>query len=282
MSDQYITTGQLGNVMRLIALGGQTGLLRVVRGQGNTREGGEVQFINGRITTAIVGQMMGRSAIAVLHSWSESAYLFEDGIFYEPQGPEIVVDWNAVTSSGSLPPMGSGSFPPGSFPQGQSGPIPSPGPHSQPNLSIPAQGGSGPMSGSYPPQSNYGLGNGTYPPGSGSFPPGSGPMPGYGTGPLPRPEAWGAPDSGSLPGQSSPPQPVPPQVAARLARPGTILVRTMRFDPNAMQTLDRRERQVILLIDGRRTIDEVLRLTRRSQEEIRAILAHLIMLGLVE
>jgi hypothetical protein len=292
MSDQYITTGQLGNVMRLIALGGQTGLLRVVRGQGGTREEGQVQFINGRITTAIVGQMMGGAAIAVLNSWSESAYVFEDGIFYEPQGPEIVVDWNAVTSSGSLPPIGSGSFPPGSYIPGQSGQIPPPGQRSQPNLSQPVPGGSGSMSGSfpppvsgpspYPPQANPGS-NGSYPPGSSPYQPGAGQPPGYGTGPMPRPTTgWGAPDSGSLPGQSYPPQQLPPQIVARLARSAAILVRTARFDPNAMQALDRRERQVILLIDGRRTIDDVLRLTRRSQEEIRAILAHLIMLGLVE
>ena len=46
--------------------------------------------------------------------------------------------------------------------------------------------------------------------------------------------------------------------------------------------LDRRERVVLLLIDGRRSLIDLVRLTRRSEQEIQAILAHLAALRLIE
>jgi hypothetical protein len=45
--------------------------------------------------------------------------------------------------------------------------------------------------------------------------------------------------------------------------------------------LDRRERMVLLLIDGQRSISDLIRLTRRSEQELYAVLNHLRLLGLL-
>ena len=46
--------------------------------------------------------------------------------------------------------------------------------------------------------------------------------------------------------------------------------------------LDRRERMVLLLIDGRRNLSDLARLTRRSDREIYQVLDHLSGLGLIQ
>lgn len=46
--------------------------------------------------------------------------------------------------------------------------------------------------------------------------------------------------------------------------------------------LDRRERMVLLLVDGHRTLIDLVRLTRRNEQELQTILAHLAALGLIE
>lgn len=46
--------------------------------------------------------------------------------------------------------------------------------------------------------------------------------------------------------------------------------------------LDRRERMVLLLIDGHRSAADLVRLTRRGEQEVQQILSHLASLGLIE
>jgi hypothetical protein len=45
--------------------------------------------------------------------------------------------------------------------------------------------------------------------------------------------------------------------------------------------LDRRERMALMLVDGKRTIADLARLTRRQEQEFYSVLAHLEALGLV-
>jgi hypothetical protein len=290
MSEQYLSTSRLGNVIRLIGLGRQTGLLRVVRGQGATREEGEVQFVDGQIASATVGQLSGGAALAILQQWGESWYLFLDGVNRLQGtntsqslgwGPGVTGDMQPPASSGSYPSSpsytpqpGYGSQPPyGSNPGGSQPPY-----RSNPGTSQPPYG-SNPGT-SQPPYGapEYGAGYATNPMTAPSGPMGpmgpSGPLP-----PNNRPY-----DSGSLPGQGYPsgPQVIPPQVMQRLADYSAILRRLSMQNPVDMPQLDRRERQMLLLIDNRRTIGDLVRLTRRSDDEIRSILAHLIILGLVE
>jgi hypothetical protein len=46
--------------------------------------------------------------------------------------------------------------------------------------------------------------------------------------------------------------------------------------------LDRRERMVLLLVDGQRTVADLARLTRRTEQEVYAVLSHLELLGLAQ
>jgi hypothetical protein len=273
MGEQYLSTSRLGNVMRLIALGRQTGLLRVVRGQGATREEGEVQFIDGQIAMATVGQLTGGAAVAVLQNWGESFYLFLDGVNRLQQGSTSsnLGGWGN-TNSDSLPPTGSGSYPASNF--GASNPPNTP-------TGYPSQSGSF-NNQSYPPQpgynsqSNYGPQSGYGPPQDYGTPSNPNMNSGYPSGSMPN----GA-DSGSFPGQPRAIN-ISPQVMQKLTNQGYVLRRLTATNPAEMPSLDRRERQMLLLVDNRRTIADLIRLTRRGNDEIRAILAHLIALGLVE
>lgn len=58
--------------------------------------------------------------------------------------------------------------------------------------------------------------------------------------------------------------------------------RTSRVDLADPLPLDRRERMVLLLVDGRRSVADLARLTRRTEPEVRAVLGNLKMLGLIE
>jgi predicted transcriptional regulator len=46
--------------------------------------------------------------------------------------------------------------------------------------------------------------------------------------------------------------------------------------------LERRERMLLLLIDGRRSVADLVRLTRRDEHEVQAVLEYLLTLGLIE
>jgi hypothetical protein len=84
-------------------------------------------------------------------------------------------------------------------------------------------------------------------------------------------------------GSSFPPGPHPANPAVAVGAPPAIPPRrTSRADFNEPLPLDRRERMILLLVDGRRSLDDLARLTRRSSEEVQAVLANLRMLGLVE
>jgi hypothetical protein len=238
MSEQYLSTSRLSNVMRLIALGRQTGLLRVVRGQGSSQEEGEVQFVDGQIAMATVGQLSGSAAFAVLQNWGESSYMFLDGVNrLQPFQTSDNLAWGAPPNSGSLPPIGSGSFPT----SGYSNAPPTYGNQYEYGSSQP---------GGQPPSMRPGSATGwpAYPPsGQPTFPPGNA-----------------------------------SQHLSQRLQMAYVPRRLTNVNPAESTSLDRRERQLLLLVDGRRTIIDLVRLTRRGDEEIRYILAHLIALGLVE
>jgi hypothetical protein len=57
--------------------------------------------------------------------------------------------------------------------------------------------------------------------------------------------------------------------------------RTALGDQFEQLPLDRRERMALMLVDGQRTIADLARLTRRQEQELYAVLAHLEALGLI-
>ncbi len=67
-------------------------------------------------------------------------------------------------------------------------------------------------------------------------------------------------------------------------RPEQLAARPRRTTPSMnvdQLPLDRRERMVLLLVDGQRTVMDLVRLTRRSEGDLLAVLNHLRILGLV-
>lgn len=263
MAAQYLSTSRLGNVIHLITLGHQSGILRVVRGQGATREVGQIRFVDGQPTAALLGHLSGSAAMNVLSNWGESYYAFDEG---------------AVGDDGSIVPMagestsGAAKSWPASDSSWGSGPF-SPAPTSPPT------GGSLPgslQSGSWP---SYGYPSPT-PPRLPSQP--SAPLSRYGnTGGLP---GDGVADSqpGAPLGYPVVTRTVPGAPGTAVGSPTGVPRRIMRDEQADALPLDRRERMVLLLVDGRRSISDLARLTRRTESEVQSVIGHLTMLRLVE
>lgn len=238
MTEQFLSTSRLGNVIQLIALGKQTGVLKAIRGLGAAREQGEIHFANGQPTFASLGQMVGNAALTVLQNWGESQYIFLEGPLPQPEQLPYQTNRLGRMDEGSAPqsgPFGARPAPrflPGSNRQANGFPS-----HTAP-LSLTPDPGAG----------NRGntTGNLQYP--GGAF---SGPL-----APVPMRRDL-------LQGQF-----VPRRVNA---------VEHLENLP-----LDRRERMVLLLVDGHRSLADLVRLTRRSEQEIQAILSHLSALRLIE
>jgi hypothetical protein len=240
MTEQFLSTSRLGNVIQLIALGKQTGVLKVIRGLGAAREQGEIHFMNGQPTFASLGQMVGNAALTVLQNWGECQYIFLEGALPLPDRSLFQVDTMGRSGEYFAPPSGGFDPRPGprypSPPNRQTGGIPS--------FTTPLSSNPGPDTGF---GGNRNTGNLSYP------------------------------DSTSLSG------PLSPLPKRRDALPAHFIPqRVISIDRLEELPLDRRERVVLLLIDGRRTLTDLVRLTRRSEQEIQAILAHLAALRLIE
>jgi Domain of unknown function (DUF4388) len=269
MPSQYLSTSRLTNVIQLISLGRQSGILRVVRGHGPAREMGQIQFVDGQPTAALLGQLTGTAALNVLANWGESYYIFDD---------------TPIGADGGMEPAGSSleNSPYGRWPTGDAGWMGRSGQISQ-GLGSGPQGGTGASWPAYDPLSPLSPPPSTPPPPSylpGPRPPAAPSMPvsGYGhTGWLPgsRP-----PQPGASPTQPSGIRPAVP--ATGVQSRGSFPRRTGRVDLSEPLPLDRRERMVLLLVDGRRNVADLARLTGRSEEEVRAVLGNLKMLGLIE
>jgi hypothetical protein len=240
MTEQFLSTSRLGNVIQLIALGKQTGILKAIRALGSTREQGEIHFVNGQPTFASLGQMVGNAALTVLQNWGESQYIFLEGSLPQPERPPYQtgpLGWPGETTAP----------PPGGF-NARTTPRFTPSPNRQatnfPSFTTPL-----------PTNPGFDSGNG------------------------------GNRNTGSFPSRDTNPfsGPLPPIAPRRDGIPGHFIPqRLTSIDRWENLPLDRRERMVLLLIDGRRSLHDLVRLTRRSEQEIQAILAHLAALRLIE
>ncbi len=241
MTEQFLSTSRLGNVIQLIALGKQTGVLKAIRGLGSTREQGEIHFMNGQPTFASLGQMVGNAALTVMQNWGECQYIFLEGALplqdrfpYQSDAPGRAGEYGAPPSGGSVPTRPTSPYP--TAPNRQI--------TGAPAFTTPLPFNPGPDSGI---GGNRNTGNLSYR-GNNQY---SGPL-------SPRPARHDL-----LQGEFI------PQRLTSLERLEDL-------------PLDRRERVVLLLIDGRRSLSDLVRLTRRSEQEIQAILAHLAALRLIE
>lgn len=258
MAAQFLTTSRLNNIINMISLGQQSGILRVIRGQGPTREIGQIKFVDGQPVTALLGQLTGPNALTVLTNWGECIYSFDEHAADDME--------NDAAFGGSSPRVSSepGRYSPTSSNLGASWPsqgFPSNASQSQTPFSGPLSGGQpsyATMPGaSYPTYGSSGAGyNGqgqrydTNPDTSAGY------ASGYPAGP----------GGGSL----------PPAVLM------TVPQRTVLAEAVEQLPLDRRERMLLLLVDNRRTLSDLARLTRRSEREVLGVLEHLSTLGLVQ
>ncbi len=276
MAAQFLTTSKLNNIVNMINLGRQSGILRVIRGQGPTQEVGQIKFMDGEPAAALLGQLTGHNALSVLMNWGECVYSFDEQAITEVGEGDISGDAARISSdpgrfmhSNSYPSgLSSGSWPSYGYPST---------PYSQPPTSSPMPPNA-PPSGTYPgypqPAGGYGsqAGQTGYPPTQAGRGYGQG-APGYDT----------FYNTGMLPAQPSAP-PAAQQSEAPLSQLvlESIPRRTVLSEQVEQLPLDRRERMVLLLVDGRRSVVDLARLTRRTEREVLAVLQHLSGLGLVQ
>ena len=257
MAARFVSTSRLSNIVQMISLSRQSGILRVVRGQGPTQEMGQIRFIDGQPVSALLAQLTGPNALNVLMNWGECAYSFDEALIPDgadsgpgaygpdPYGYGRSPSPGPGTPTGPWPSFGY----PGSMPS-SSPPAPSPAPYEQQ--------GNGAYTG-YGQRTGYGP-NTSYPPQQPDF--------NYGGEYYPAP-ATSTTTSSSLPA-------LRPEVLR------AIPYRMAISEQIDQLPLDRRERMVLLLIDGQRTVADLTRLTRRNEQELYSVLMHLNMLGLIE
>lgn len=284
MSAAFVETSRLSNIIQMIGLSKQNGILRAIRTQGGAREIGQIRFTNGEPVAALLGPLVGQGALNVLMNWGECAYAFDEGtpddgladlaaLLGEMQGGVTSGSWPSYHYPSSPFPGGMPSSPSnasGSLPSLDSPALSYPTPGSFPTIAPGQSMPSGPWSTSQPP----------------FMPP---PGPAYG-----GPAHGGAPYGGATYGGAVPRMPtsMPSAPATTLpaiaggAIPGEILAavprRTTISEEIEQLPLDRHERMVLLLVDGRRTIADLMRLTRRSEWEVYNVLRHIEQLGLVQ
>jgi hypothetical protein len=257
MAAQYLTTSRLNNIINMITLGRQTGILRVIRGQGTTREIGQIKFVEGEPVAALLGQVTGPNAMTVLMNWGECVYSFIE------QAPgEYTAD--AFDPGGRAPSDPSRAYPSG--PSQGSWPSSYGYPYSYPAAQTPPQSPPQPFTSSHNTSSSlpgFGSQPGYFPPPSGY----SGGLAGY---------------DGSYGGPGASQQGAPGNAPLTTGMLATVPRRTIMAERVEQLPLDRRERMLLMLVDSRRNLSDLARLTRRSEREVLGILEHLSSLGLVQ
>jgi hypothetical protein len=294
MAAPFVATSRLGNIIQMITLSRQSGILRALRGQGPTRELGQIRFLDGEPVAALLGQLTGAAALDILHNWGECQYAFDELAVVDGGDSPFTPAFDTSGPTGS-------SFSAGSRPNPYSNPAAEAGRYS-PSMS-PSQPFSGASWPVYGYQQSGPLASGP----RASGPMVSGPLadlaelasPRPMTGPLgsfPNPQypsytsagsggqsmagmSQGMPPAGANAAGSAGPYGRGPAATAGLMT--LVPERTSVAQQVDQLPLDRRERMVLLLVDGQRSVADLARLTRRSEPELQAVLSHLEMLGLL-
>lgn len=272
MSAPFVATSRLSNIIQMIGLSQQSGILRVVRVSGSAREVGQIRFTRGEPVSALLGPLVGPGALNVLSNWGECSYAFDETGADDPLADlaALSADSGISTTSGSWPTYQyPGSNPASGAPSSPSAFPPIPGSFESPALSYPTPGA---MPSVTPDLLSHTTGQ-ALPPNawSGSFPSQMQSAAAY------YPAAF----SGSMPSAPATTLPaltggaLPPQVLA------AIPARSATADHPEQLPLDRHERMLLLLVDGQRTVADLMRLTRRSEWEVYNVLRHLQLLGLI-
>lgn len=253
MASRFASTTRLSNVVQMVTLSKQSGILRATRGQGPQREIGQIRFIAGEPVSALLGSLTGGAALSALSNWGECMYQFDE-----------------------IAPEADSNYP--SLPQAPQQQPPTYAPSSPP----PTSAGSWPSYG-YPSTSS--LGSLSPLPDFGSSSDGS--FPGFFDTEAPGYHGYSFPgmsDPYAAPGGSVGPSSTATATSPMPLRPDQLMSRPRRTSLSEQVEqlpLDRRERMVLLLVDGQRTVSDLVRLTRRSDTELYSVLNHLRILGLI-
>lgn len=260
MSSRFASTTRLSNVIQMVILSKQSGFLRATRGQGAQRELGQIRFISGEPISALLGSLTGGTALAALNNWGECMYQFDEvageadagypSLPHPPQQPsQPPQSQPSAYGTSSPPPPSAGSWPSYGYPStaslGSNSPLPDFG------------------------SSSEGVMSGVFSDDAASYQ-------GYGF--------HSASDRYAAPGGSGAASPTTTASSALPLRPEQLAARPRRTSLSEQVEqlpLDRRERMVLLLVDGQRTVSDLIRLTRRSDGELYSVLNHLRILGLV-
>lgn len=251
MAARFVGTSRLSNIIQMVTISRQTGILRVTRNQSGLREMGQIRFIQGEPVSALLGQLTGGVALNSLSVWGECMYAFDEN--------ESEMDMSAFDPTAQpLPPAPSPASPAGTV-------------SSWPSYGYPSTSSLN----SFPPApapSDYGASN---PNDSFSA---------YTTDPAaPMSMLYGAYSQPANPQQTQTSYSGGATTALPL-RPEQLASQPRRTTPSMnvdQLPLDRRERMVLLLVDGQRTVMDLVRLTRRNEGDLYAVLNHLRILGLV-
>ncbi|HEX8983112.1 MAG TPA: hypothetical protein VF792_10110 [Ktedonobacterales bacterium] len=254
MASRFASTARLSNVIQMVTLSKQSGILRATRGQGPQRELGQIRFIAGEPVSALLGSLTGGTALSALSNWGECMYAFDeiaadtDSSYPSfPQAPQQPPSY-APTPSSMTPPSSAGSWPSYGYPSTSS---------LNSLAGLPDFGSSADSSS------------------PGYFEADANNYPSYGYQGGPDPFAAHGPSGASAAATATPASPLRPEQL--MSRPR----RTSLSEQVDQLPLDRRERMVLLLVDGQRSVSDLVRLTRRSDTELYSVLHHLRILGLV-
>ena len=78
MAARFVPTSRLSNIIQMIMLSRQSGILRAIRGQEAARQMGQIRFASGQPASVLFGQMVGENALNALMGWGECMYSFDE------------------------------------------------------------------------------------------------------------------------------------------------------------------------------------------------------------
>lgn len=254
MASRFTSTTRLSNVIQMVTLSKQSGILRVTRGQPQ-REIGQIRFISGEPVSALLGSLTGGTALSALSNWGECMYQFEE------VAPESNAGYPSLPQAPQQPQQPPSYAPPSP---------PSPSAGSWPSYGYPSTSSLNSLS----PLPDFGSSNESST--AGYYDAEAASSQGY--------QYPGASDAYATPSHYAGPSSVATTSSSLPLRPEQLMSRprrTVLSEQVDQLPLDRRERMVLLLVDGQRTVSDLVRLTRRADTELYSVLNHLRILGLV-
>ena len=294
MAARFVPTSRLSNIIQMIMLSRQSGILRAIRGQEAARQMGQIRFASGQPASVLFGQMVGENALNALMGWGECMYSFDEFAAEGSEADGYYSSGEGIPRTSTLlrlpPPVRghhTGILPARTTPHlhphntrriqwvhrihhmGMA--IRNPRPIEQATRAARC--------------TEYGISPGSHPPNTGypqSAPNTGYPQPtpnsGYPGGPMPDPndpyyrQTQTGSTATSLPGRAS----APPRMLE------SVPYQTGISEPIEQLPLDRRERMILLLVNGQRSMLDLVRLTHRTEREIYSVLHHLALLGLIQ